>query len=110
MASSSSLLDILQKAAQSSSYLKFDDLEVGAKYVIEFFEYGNTAFGPRVAVYIQGEKLFLPARFNKLLAARIDELNRHRYAMYYRGKDAANRNRLVLDFALDQEAAGGVIN
>lgn len=100
----SSLLDVLQKAAHSSSYLKFDNLEVGGKYVIDFFEYGNTAFGPRIAVYIQGEKLFLPTRFNKLLAARIDELNQHRYIMHYHGKEAARRNRLLLDFALDEAA------
>lgn len=98
----SSLVDVLQKAAHSSAYLKFDDLEVGQKYVIDSFEYSTTAFGPRIAVYIQGEKLFLPSRFNKLLAARIGELNQHRYIMYYHGKDATRHNRLLLDFALDE--------
>lgn len=98
------MLALLKKAATAVPFLKFEDLEIGREYVIERFELLNdTKFGACIVVYIDGDMLYLPKRFVKILKADIDNLNKKNHVLIYGGKDIANSNRIIIDFELVKE-------
>lgn len=97
-------LDLLKKACNAISYLKFDDLEIGRQYSIERFElFSETKYGACIVVYINGDMLYLPKRFNKIFktAEQIENLNKFKHVLIYNGKDETQGNRVLVDFELD---------
>lgn len=78
---------------------KFDNILPG-EYSVREFKFIQTRFGRKVVVVTEDFMCFLPERFAREIASEeaIDELNRTRYIMKYRGKDAKRHNLLLLDF------------
>lgn len=82
-----------------NTYTNFNDLEIGS-YNVNHFELADTKFGPRIAVYLDLGRIYLPARFNASIKTQdqIDELNKAKNVMHYLGKDMSRCNRVLLDF------------
>lgn len=104
-------LALLKKAANADSFLKFDDLEIGKKYPVDCFELVNTNFGARIAAYIDGDMLYLPKRFTKIIKAEnIEALNSKKHVIIYSGKDATRGNRVLVDFAIVKETGANIVD
>lgn len=101
-------LSLLKRAANAVSYLKFEDLEIDREYSIDRFEFlSDTKYGACVVVYINGDLLYLPKRFNKIFtsADQVEELNKGpKHVLIYKGKDAKRSNRALIDFEMDKSA------
>lgn len=70
----------------------------------------RTKFGACIVVYIEGDMLYLPKRFMKIIKADdIEKLNKIKHVMIYKGKDAAKSNRILLDFEIVKEDGAGVV-
>lgn len=89
----------LKNACNGNSYKSFNDLQIGS-YPVDRFELVESKYGVRVAVWIAGSRLYLPTRFNIVFSTQeqIDKLNETKIELYYGGKDATQRNRIILDF------------
>lgn len=81
------------------TYKNFDDLPIGDHIVYEFVSM-ETKFGKRIRIMLDTHFMFLPSRFNATLddEATLAELNSSPKIMIYGGKDAGDKNRLILDF------------
>ena len=97
-----SALDRLKAACMGKTYNKtyknFDELVIGEHVVHEFVAV-ETKHGRRVRIQLDTHHMFLPPRFNETLDdAALAELNSSPIVMVYGGKDASQKNRLILDF------------
>lgn len=93
-------------------FKRFDDLEVGRWYQIDKFLLTNGQFGIKLAARIKNTAEFgglfvinLPDRFKVMAKPEVlEELNvaADKGYMYYGGKDAFRKNRIILDFSKEQ--------
>lgn len=91
-------------AKKSVKIKKFDSLQHGA-YTVKTFKLKDTNFGLRVFVEIENFYLSLPQRFSDKINSeeQIAELNSKKWKMIYGGKDAAEFNKLIIDFKQVEE-------
>lgn len=95
-----SAFQALKSACRATTVFKnFDQIKIGVYDVIEF-KFVETRFGKKVAVVTEDFLCILPERFSTTIRtdAAIEELNETRYIMKYKGKDAGQHNRVMLDF------------
>lgn len=94
------LLSLNSSVAKTVAKIKrFDDLENG-EYIVKSFNLKDTPYGLRVFVEVENFYLTLPPRFSDKInsAEQIAELNAKHFKMVYGGKNAAEFNRLIIDF------------
>lgn len=96
-------MDKLKSACKKTSikktYKSFKDINIG-EYNINRFAVVDCQFGKRIRIDLDEFFMYLPERFVKFLTdADIDQLNEAvPKVMVYSGKDAENKDRLILDF------------
>lgn len=95
---SSAALNALKAACVHKKFASFKDLLPG-EYIVNNFSIVDTTFGERVRVELADAYMFLPPCFLRTLKPEvIEDLNKSPKIMVYKGKDADNRNALILDF------------
>lgn len=95
--------EMLKKASTASSFLKFDDFEIGKRYLVDRFEFlTDTKYGVCLVVYVNDDLVYLPKRFTKVFtsAAAVESLNKDEYVLIYSGRDATKNNKILVDFDL----------
>lgn len=95
---SSSALNSLRFNCMKKKIASFNNLPIG-QYVVNKFSIVETSHGTRVRIDLDETYMYLPERFTKLTPDKIEELSKSSKIMIYDGKDSANKNRLILDFA-----------
>lgn len=92
-------MDALKNACLKQSYISFTNLTPG-EYIVRRFTLVEGKFDrKRVRIDLDTWYMYLPERFaSKLDGKAIADLNTKPRIMIYAGKDANNRNRLMLDF------------
>lgn len=107
----------LQSACQKRKFISFKNIEP-AEYIVKNFSIVDSTHGKRVQIDLNDGYMYLPERFIDSLPQRlIDELNKSPKVMNYKGKDATDGNRLILEFKdveyfngfIDQYVAQGLI-
>lgn len=79
-------------------FASFKDLLPG-EYIVKQFSIVSTTYGDRVRIDLHDSYMFLPKSFLKTLTPEvITDLNKSPKMMVYEGKDADNRDALILDF------------
>lgn len=107
---SSDVYSLLKKACSAQTKFKtFSDIQPGV-YDIDRFEFCNTVYGNRVAIWITGFRMFLPTRFNASIssAEQVNTLNLRKYVLIYNGRDDHRGNRIMLDFKPLDEYMNGM--
>lgn len=91
-------LNTLKAACSHKKFASFKDLSPG-EYIVKKFSIVNTMYGERVRIDLHDSYMYLPQSFLKTLTSEvIEDLNKSPKIMVYEGKDANNRNALILDF------------
>lgn len=99
----------LQSACEKRSFLSFKNLKHG-EFVVKNFCIVDTQHGTRIQIDVNNGYMYLPERFMSVLPQTfIDELNKSPKIMIYRGKDADDGNRLLLEFK-DVEIFSGYLD
>lgn len=103
-------LNTLKVACAPKQFASFKDLSPG-DYIVNKFSIVTSAYGDRVRIDLHDSYMYLPERYLKTLTEKvIEELNKSPKIMTYGGKDANNRNRLILDFNEVAYIAGDILN
>lgn len=98
MLTTESALSALKTACIKKTYKSFKDLQPG-EYVVTNFCAVETKHGNRIRIVMNNSYMYLPDRFSETLTDDvIADLNASPKIMIYGGKDATDRNRLILDF------------
>lgn len=93
-----SALNTLKTACLKKPFASFKDLSPG-DYIVNHFTFVETKHGKRVRIDLDNTYMYLPERFAASLSeAAMENLNQSSKVMTYSGKDAADQNRLILDF------------
>lgn len=93
-----SLSALKNACTHKKSYKSFKDIPHG-EYVIHRFSLAKTVHGKKVRIDLDDTYMYLPERFADALSESvIQELNLKPKIMVYEGKDAAQKDRLILDF------------
>lgn len=94
-----SLTALKNACVQKITYKSFKDIQHG-EYVIRRFSLAKTIHGKKVRIELDNDTyMYLPERFaDALTESVIQELNSKPKIMVYKGKDAAQKDRLILDF------------
>lgn len=91
-------LAALQSACEKKNFQSFKNLKFG-DYIVRKFSIVDTLHGKRIQVDVNDGYMYLPERFVGVLSQNIiDELNKSPKIMVYKGKDANDGNRLILEF------------
>lgn len=95
----SSAFAALQNACSAKTFESISKLKPG-KYRVASFKLLNTRYGLRVAVLIERVYYYLPNYVAEHVNTQkhIMELNSVTYEMNYLGKDASQKNRIILRF------------
>lgn len=95
---SNAALNTLKVACVTKKFVSFKDLTPG-EYIVNKFRIVSTTYGDRIRIDLHDSYMLLPERYVKSLTEKvIEELNKSPKVMTYGGKDACNRNSLILDF------------
>lgn len=92
-------LNTLKAACVHKKFVSFKDLSPG-DYIVNKFSVVNTTYGERIRMDLHDTYMYLPESFLKQVKPELlDALTKRTPKMMtYKGKDANNRNALMLDF------------
>lgn len=92
-------MDALKNACLKHSYISFKNLARG-EYIVRRFTLVEGKFERKKGrIDLDTTYMYLPERFTSQLDEKaIADLNKKPRIMFFAGKDADNRNRLMLDF------------
>lgn len=90
--------NLLKSQCCDKPYCSFNNLDLG-EYLIKEFALVNTKYGERLRLDLGDKEVFMPERFSKNLTPEgLAELNASKAMLIYKGKDAANKDKLKVDF------------
>lgn len=94
----------LKSSCVNKPIQSFQNLTIGEHFVLNF-QRVKTQFGKKIKIELTDSVMFLPERF-QLSNEALENLNKSTVIMVYGGKDATNKNRLILDFNTLEQAIG----
>lgn len=84
-------LELLKEALITTTYINFDDLEVGAYKITKFASCDTKSYGKKITAEFGKKYVFLPKSVADLDDATIEELNKTPVYMIYKGRVPKNK-------------------
>lgn len=93
---SAEAMSLLQSVCEKKKFISFKNISPG-EFLVKNFSVVDTQHGVRIQIEVDNGYMYLPERFS-VLSQSLDELNKSPKIMVYKGKDANDTNRLMLEF------------